>query len=103
MVKKNKGLNDSIDNTVKNITNFIEDNFWILFILLLIIPSVVTTILYPMFTSFDKTITIKKKYTRTRMNKKCIQYQILFCCELEKQVRSIMYCMSHQIGALTVS
>jgi hypothetical protein len=66
MVKKNKGLNDSIDNTVKNITNFIEDNFWILFILLLIIPSVVTTILYPMFTNFDKTITIKKKYTRTR-------------------------------------
>ena len=67
MAKKNES-DYSINTIIVSINSFIEENFWIGFILLLIITLIITSILYPLLTTFEKTITIKKKYTRTRGN-----------------------------------
>ena len=68
MVKKNKGLNDYINNILRSTIKFMKENSWIAVILLLIIPGIITSVLYPLTTTFEKTITIKKKYTRARGN-----------------------------------
>ena len=62
MVKKNKTLNNYFNDIFLDSSMFAVNNLWLIIIGFLILSSLI----YPIATSFKKTITIKKKYTRTR-------------------------------------
>lgn len=62
MVKKNKTLNNYFNDIFLDSSMFAVNNLWLIIIGFLILSSFI----YPLATTFEKTITIKKKYTRTR-------------------------------------
>tara|TARA_Y100000389_G_C17346530_1_gene456137 strand:+ start:187 stop:582 length:396 start_codon:yes stop_codon:yes gene_type:complete len=66
MSKKSKSLNNFIGSIILNIYDFINENYWIIGVFIIIIPMIIQFFIYPLITVFEKTIIIKKKYTRTR-------------------------------------